>query len=40
MRRDLRLYLQDILESIQAIEDYTQGVTESSLKHNESSKTP
>ena len=28
MKRDVRLYLDDILESIQAIEDYTNGVTE------------
>jgi len=28
MKRDRRLYLQDILESIQAIEEYTRDLTE------------
>jgi uncharacterized protein with HEPN domain len=27
LKRDVRLYLDDILESIQAIEEYTEGIT-------------
>jgi len=34
MKRDARLYLDDILESIQAIEDYTQGVTQQQFDAN------
>ena len=34
MKRDARLYLDDILESIQAIEDYTQGVTQQQFNAN------
>jgi len=34
MKRDMRLYLQDILDSIQAIEEYTQALTEEEFYRN------
>jgi len=34
MTRDMRLYLQDILESIEAIEEYVQSTTEEQFYRN------
>lgn len=34
MKRDIKLYLQDIWESILAIEEYTQGLTEEGFYDN------
>lgn len=34
MKRDFRVYLDDILESIERIEDYTKGKTEEVFKRN------
>ncbi len=34
MQRDINLYLDDILESIQKIEDYTQDLTEEQFSRN------
>lgn len=34
MKRDIRLYLEDILESIQAIEEYTRGSSEDDFLAN------
>ena len=34
MTRDMRLYLQDIIESIEAIEDYVQSSTEEQFYRN------
>lgn len=34
MKRDMRLYIKDILESIEAIEEYTKGITEEEFYKN------
>ncbi len=34
MTRDMRLYIQDILESIEAIEEYVQSITEEQFYRN------
>ncbi len=34
MKRDVRLYFDDILESIEKIEDYTKGLTEDEFSKN------
>lgn len=34
MKRDLRLYIEDILECISIIEEYTQNITEDNFNNN------
>lgn len=34
MKRDLRLYLDDILESVERVQEYTMGVTEEQFSHD------
>ncbi len=34
MKRDMRVYLQDILESILAVEEYAQGLTKEGFFNN------
>lgn len=34
MKRDIRVYIEDIIESIKRIEEYTQGITEEDFYEN------